>query len=192
MRRKFSGLFVLLLAGAIHAQSFTLEQIMSAPFPFDLTAAPKGGKAAWVLNDQGARNIWVAEAPKYEGRAITAYTEDDGQAVSSLSWTPGGEWIVYVRGGGPNRLGGYPNPLSDPEGVVQALWMIPARGGEPLRLGEGAAPAVSPKGDGVAFIKEGQSGGRLLIPVKRPSSWSRLGAVAGRCAGRRTGRSWPS
>ena len=180
MRRKFSGLFVLLLAGAIHAQSFTLEQIMSAPFPFDLTAAPKGGKAAWVLNDQGVRNIWVAEAPKYEGRAITAYTEDDGQAVSSLSWTPGGEWIVYVRGGGPNRLGGYPNPLSDPEGVEQALWMIPARGGDPRRLGEGAAPAVSPKGDGVAFIKKGQiwwapfdtSEKALQLVKARGSSWS--------------------
>ncbi len=180
MRRKFSGLFVLLLAGAIHAQSFTLEQIMSAPFPFDLAAAPKGGKAAWVLNDQGVRNIWVAEAPKYEGRAITAYTEDDGQAVSSLSWTPGGEWIVYVRGGGPNRLGGYPNPLSDPEGVEQALWMIPARGGEPLRLGEGSAPAASPKGDGIAFIKKGQiwwapfdtSEKALQLVKARGSSWS--------------------
>ena len=36
---------------------------MSAPFPTDLTAAPKGGAVAWVLDQNGARNIWVAEAP---------------------------------------------------------------------------------------------------------------------------------
>ena len=45
---------------ALGAKSFTLEQVMSAPFPSELTAAPGGGKVAWVLNERGARNVWIA------------------------------------------------------------------------------------------------------------------------------------
>jgi hypothetical protein len=59
-------------------QQFTLDQVMSAPFPSDPVAAPNGGRLAWVLNAKGARNIWVAEAPGYKARQITSYAEDDG------------------------------------------------------------------------------------------------------------------
>jgi len=50
------------------------------------------------------RNIWIAEPfepnGKYTARQITRYTEDDGQEISELSWTPNAESVVYVRGGG--------------------------------------------------------------------------------------------
>ena len=59
-------------------QPFTLEQVMSAPFPEALVAAPTGGAVAWVFNDRGARNIWVAAPPDYRGRAVTSYADDDG------------------------------------------------------------------------------------------------------------------
>ena len=59
--------------GAARAQQakFTLEQVMSAPFPTELKAAPAGGALAWVFHAQGRRNIWVAEPPDYKGRQIT-------------------------------------------------------------------------------------------------------------------------
>src|SRR6202171_4742611 len=40
---------------------FTLEQVMSAPFPANLTAAKTGNRVAWTLDEQGKRNVWVAE-----------------------------------------------------------------------------------------------------------------------------------
>jgi starvation-inducible outer membrane lipoprotein len=40
---------------------FSLQQVLSAPFPGDLTPAPQGGRVAWIFNDRGVRNIWVAE-----------------------------------------------------------------------------------------------------------------------------------
>src|SRR3989441_8567345 len=91
---------------------FTMEQVMSAPFPDELTAAPAGGAVAWVFNTRGARNIWVATPPDYAGRAVTSYADDDGQEVGDLRWTPDGRGIAYVRGGGPNEKGEYPNPHS--------------------------------------------------------------------------------
>jgi dipeptidyl aminopeptidase/acylaminoacyl peptidase len=146
-----------LASGAVAQQApFTLEQILSSPFPNQLVAAPADGKVAWVFNARGIRNIWVAEPPAYRGRPVTAYSEDDGQQISDLRWTPDARALVYVRGGGPNRQGEYPNPRHDPAGAEQALWVISMDGGEPRRLGEGHSPAISPRGDRVAFIKMGQ------------------------------------
>jgi dipeptidyl aminopeptidase/acylaminoacyl peptidase len=158
--RRFAPLLLLALvvpAGA-HAQqtAFTLEQALSAPFPEELVAAPSGGAVAWVFNDRGARNIWVAAPPDYQGKAVTTYAGDDGQEIGSLRWTPDARAIVYVRGGGANGRGEIPNPHSLAEGVEQAIWIVPVAGGAPRRLAEGQAPAVAPKGDRLAFLRRGQ------------------------------------
>jgi len=135
---------------------FTLEQVLSAPFPTDLTAAPAGGKIAWVSNARGVRNVMVAEPPEYRGRAVTAYTADDGQDIGPLAWTPDASAVLYVRGGSANRAGEAPNPAHNPRGEQQAVWIVPASGGAPRKLGDGAQPAVSPKGDRVAFVRGNQ------------------------------------
>ncbi|MBI1788136.1 MAG: S9 family peptidase [Acidobacteria bacterium] len=137
-------------------EPFTLQQVMSPAFPSSLTAAPAGGKVAWVLDSQGVRNLWVAGPADYRGRSLTRYTADDGQEIGELDWTPDGASIVYVRGGAANRQGEIPNPISDVKGAEQALWVVSLAGGDPRRIGEGHSPAVSPKGDRVAFIRKGQ------------------------------------
>ncbi len=134
----------------------TIDQLMSAPFPSSLAAAPAGGHFAWVQNAAGVRNIWVAAAPDYTAKAITAYKNDDGQEIGSLTWTGDGATVVYVRGGAANRAGEIPNPMSDGEGAEQAVWSVTAAGGaEPKRLGEGGGPEVSKTGR-VAWIHQGQ------------------------------------
>ncbi len=148
-------LAILLVPELPGQERFTLEQVMSAPFPSGLTAAPAGGKIAWVFNSRGIRNVWIAEAPEYGARRLTAYTEDDGQALSDLSFTVDGGAIVFVRGGGPNRSGEYPNPWSLPTGVSREIWSVDTGGEAPRRISEGAAPAVAPTGDGLAFLKGG-------------------------------------
>ena len=135
--------------------AFTLEQVLGAPFPSDLVAAPGHDRAAWVFNERGARNVWVADGPDYHGRRVTDYAEDDGQALGSLVFTPDGERLVYVRGGAPNRSGEIPNPTSDPDGAKRELWIVAVAGGPPKRLAEGSAPAVSPDGTWAAFVKNG-------------------------------------
>jgi dipeptidyl aminopeptidase/acylaminoacyl peptidase len=134
--------------------AFTLEQVMSAPFPSDLTAAHVGGAVAWVFDTRGARNVWIAEPPDYRGRAMTSYTGDDGQEITELAFMPDGKGVVYVRGGARNHDGENPNPTSDPAGSTQAVYSVPGGGGEPQRVGEGASPAVSPRGDRLAFVQK--------------------------------------
>src|SRR5438105_10573522 len=140
---------------------------MSAPFPTDLIAARAGGKIAWVFDARGARNVWVAEPPDYKARAVTAYTDDDGQDLGELQWTPDARAIVYTRGGDLENDKEYPNPRSFPQGVEQDVWLVPSSGGEPRRLGEGHTPAVSPKGNTVAFIYKGQVWLAQLAPPSK-------------------------
>ena len=138
------------LCAAAQQPSFTLSQALGAAFPSELTAAPAGGKVAWVSNARGVRNILVAAPPRYEGRPVTAYSEDDGQEIRQLAWMPDASAIVYVRGGTAN-------PALNPKGVSQDVWMVALDGSTPRRVGAGASPAVSPRGDRIAFLHDGQN-----------------------------------
>ncbi|HLY18104.1 MAG TPA: prolyl oligopeptidase family serine peptidase [Bryobacteraceae bacterium] len=156
---RIPGLLFAALLGAVCAcaqNSFTLEQVLSAPFPSAPAMSPSGGRIAWVYNARGVRNIWVAEPPDYRGHSLTAYTADDGQEVSNLHWAPDGREIVYVRGEGANGAGEYPNPTSDPRGAEQDVWVVSLEGGAPRLIGEGAQPAVAPQGGRLVFVRKGQ------------------------------------
>jgi dipeptidyl aminopeptidase/acylaminoacyl peptidase len=139
----------LLFSIAAFAQQapFTLEQALSSAFPTELTAAP-GGKVAWVSNTRGVRNIMVAEPPAYQARKITGYTQDDGQELQDLHWTPDASAIVYVRGGTAN-------PELNPSGVSEDVWIAGFDGSVPRKIGVGSLPAVSPRGDRIAFVRGG-------------------------------------
>ncbi len=145
-----------LILQPLEAQDFTLQQIMSSPFPGELVAAPTGGAVAWVQNAEGVRNIWMADAPAYGGRQLTSYSEDDGQAISNLQFTPDGRAVVFVRGGAPNRQSEIPNPLSDPDAAERAIWIVPVEGDEPTLVAEGSSPAISPDGELLVFPKQKQ------------------------------------
>jgi dipeptidyl aminopeptidase/acylaminoacyl peptidase len=137
------------------ATPFTLEQVLSAPFPNSLIASPKGDSVSWVLNASGVRNIWVARAPGWSAAPITKFTEDDGQDVGELAWKPDGLSLIFTRGGDPNRRGEFPNPRSEPAGVREEIWTA-SSSGEPAKLADGHSPAVSPDGSTVAWILNGQ------------------------------------
>ena len=134
---------------------FTLEEVLSAPFPYGLVASPGGERVAWVFNDEGERNIWVAEAPEWRGRQLTRYQGDDGQELGELRFTPDGAHLTYARGGAPNRQGDTPNPASDPGGVERRTWIIPLTGGEPRTFPGGGSFTFSPAGDVAAFTRGG-------------------------------------
>jgi dipeptidyl aminopeptidase/acylaminoacyl peptidase len=145
------------LRGQAPAGPFTFEQVASYPFPSQLTAASRANRIAWVFNEQGRRNVWVAEGPAFTPRKLTSYDVDDGQELTSVGLSPGGEWVVYVRGGdhGSNWDEDVPvNVRSLPVPPSVQVWSVPFAGGEAKALGEGGSPAISPRGDTVAFEKD--------------------------------------
>jgi hypothetical protein len=66
----------------------TIENYLSAPFPTGLTASINGKTIAWVFNDKGSRNIYVAEAPEFAAKKITNYIGDDGMEITDRSLHP--------------------------------------------------------------------------------------------------------
>jgi dipeptidyl aminopeptidase/acylaminoacyl peptidase len=146
---------LLFVAPARSQQSFTLEQVLSAPFPSDLIAAKSAPRIAWVLDEQGRRNIYVAEAPDYKARRLTSYTEEDGQELSALRFSADASTIVYTRGGGKNPSGQSPNPTSNPSGAEEAVFQISWRGGEPQRIDAGHDAQISSKGI-CAYLRDGE------------------------------------
>lgn len=160
-----SALSVVASAGAMAASShatrpLSIAQIAGAPFPYGLTASPTDGAVAWIYNERGARNIWVAQpGPRgaYSARRLTPYTADDGEVISNLVWNGDGKTLFYTRGGVSWNAEIPVNPLSLPSGPqAGAVWAVSLDGGVPRRMGEGTMPAPSPKGDVVVFLHGGQ------------------------------------
>jgi dipeptidyl aminopeptidase/acylaminoacyl peptidase len=138
-------------------QPFTLRQVRSYPYPTELVASPTGARVAWVFDEKGVRNIYGASAPEWTAHRLTRYTEDDGQELTQLSFSPDGNTVIYVRGGdhGSNWPGDLqPDPMATVHERKIQILAVPFAGGEPRLLADGDGPAVSPEGT-VAFERGG-------------------------------------
>ena len=151
--------FLFLLPLTVTAQPTNFTNFKKYPYPTELTAAPAGERIAWALDEEGRRNIFVAEGPDFTPRKLTDFSVDDAQEITSLSISADGKWVVFVRGGdhGANWEGGLPvDPTSDIQPPKMQVASIPWGGGAVKYLSEGDAPVITPDGKQVAFIKNGQ------------------------------------
>lgn len=159
MRAAFTYLLLLAFLPFTTWSQATMDELKSYPFPNELATAATGTRIAWAFNEQGQRNIYVAEGPEFKARRLTGYLKDDGQELSSVQLSPDGKWVVYIRGGdfGSNWDDALPvNPAFSPVAPKVQIWSMPFEGGTPKLLGEGEEPAIAPKSDQVAFVKGGQ------------------------------------
>ncbi len=142
-------------AAFAQARETDLDALVGWGFPSGLVAASQAPVAAWVRNERGARNVWVAEGPEWRGRRATAFAGDDGQEVGSLAISAAGTIVAFVRGGAPNRAGEVPNPAGVALGVEREIWVVPVDGGGARRLGPGHSPLLTADGAHVVYIDGG-------------------------------------
>src|SRR5437899_605297 len=117
-------------------ESFTLEQVLSAPFPYGLASASHAPRVAWVFDNKGERNIWVAEASDFVPRQVTHYKGDEGQPIASVRLTPDGKTVVYARGSEVNKESTSANPQGLIKMPKQQAWAADVNRGEPRLLGD--------------------------------------------------------
>ncbi len=165
-----TALLVVTCSAAL-AQSYSIEAVSSYPFPSELTAASTGSKIAVALNEQGKRNIYVAEGPSFKLRKSTAFDQDEGNEISSVSISADGKWIVFVRGGDNGAFDeSIPrNPSSSPGPPGVRVMSIPYDGGEALVLDEGIAPVIDPAGKNVLYSKNGALWEAALDGSRKPT-----------------------
>ena len=144
MRTNFLRLFFLLALSSpisMMAQaSFSLEQVMSSPFPSELVASTHSSRVAWVFDAKGVRNVWVADGPDFAhtARQVTQYHDDDGQPIASLRLAPDGKTVAYAVGTELNDSQESANPASWTKGAKQQVFAVDvdARKASPRLLGD--------------------------------------------------------
>ena len=136
-------------------QTFTLQQILSAPYATSLTAAPTGPLFAWVEDAEGRHNLFVGGA-NIPARQLTHNTEDDAQDIAGLAWSPDASTIAYVYGAETGNSGRPANPAHLQHATAVEIYLQPTAGGTPIKLGEGRAPFFTPDGNSVLFLRSGQ------------------------------------
>lgn len=150
---------LILLPLSLAAQKNTFRSFRKYPFPTELNAARHRSQIAWAMNEEGKRNIYVADGPDYKPRKLTSFDSDDGLEISGLSISDDGQWVVFVRGGDHNAnfKGDDPiDPSSTGKPFKVQIASIPFAGGKLSYLSEGDNFVISPDSKSVTFIKDNQ------------------------------------
>jgi dipeptidyl aminopeptidase/acylaminoacyl peptidase len=162
MKKTAAWTFLALLAfapgGVAAPADFSMRQVLDYPFINEIAANRLGGHIAFVRILKGVRNVWVADAPSYAPRQVTHYTEDDGQEITQLTFSPDGKILLYVRGGDhdanwPAEGDLAPDPDSRLAQPKITIWRAGLDGGDPVRIAEGDAPKLSARGQ-LAYIAD--------------------------------------
>lgn len=148
---------ILLLSMVVSASAqLSIGNLLSAPFPTDLKSSDDGKTIAWVFNDKGERNIFIAASPSYRAKKITSYSGDIGVDISSLTFSPDGKQLVFIRGNSNNNRGEAANPAQLADNTDRNLFIINTDGTRLRKLGPGVYPKISPDGKTLAYLNGGQ------------------------------------
>ncbi len=159
------------LTGQVWAEgTFTLEEILSPPYPWGLVSAKNADRIAWVFNSKGARNVWTAAAPDFKPVNLTGFVRDEVLEIPDVYITDDGNTVVFVKGGRPNDEGWVTNSRSDPDGMEQAIWAVRTDTGQIWRVAAGANPVLSPDGLWLLLVKEGLIYWAPLSPPTDPNA----------------------
>ena len=155
--RFFLATLVLALVAGLAAENpLTVDDFLSPAYPFELVAAAKAERIAWIAYERGRRNVYTATAPQFRPVRLTKFLSDDGIDLTDLAISDDGSLVVFVRGHAPNRNGWIANPSSNPAGAQRTIWEARTWGGPARQLAEGGAPVLSPEGAHVLYVKDGQ------------------------------------
>jgi len=174
MKRNVSLLICILLVFCIadlavaKEGTFTLEQVLSPPFPWSLVSAKDADRIAWVFYSKGERNVWTAAAPDFSPVNLTGYAQNEVFEIPDVLITDDGKTVVFVKGGRPNSEGWVTNSRSDPDGMEQAVWAVRTDTGQLWRVAAGSNPVLSPDGQWILMVKEGSIYSAPLNPPAVP------------------------
>ena len=97
--------------------------------------------------------FFYAQAPDFEAKPITHYEGDIGVGLGSLTFSPDGKSLVFVRGNSKNTAGEAANPAQLQENTDFKIHLIDLETGENRLLSEGSGPVFSPDSKSIIFRK---------------------------------------
>jgi len=146
----------LTLAQPVAAAVEDIAKTLSLPVAGGLVGAHDKARFAWVTNEAGVRNIWIADEGK-PARPLTAFTQDDGLEIYDLEFTRNGSALAFVRGGDAEfpDLEDLPNAASFASWPRQQVFVSALDDSAPLPVGDGHSPTFSRDGMRLAFTYRG-------------------------------------
>lgn len=92
--------FLLVSAGLVFAQPYTIQQYLNIRSAGAPTLSPDGRKMAYLTNTSGTSQVWLIDLPNGTPRQLTDY----GDNVSFVRWLPDNSGIIFgkARGGDEN------------------------------------------------------------------------------------------
>ncbi|MEO8412469.1 MAG: prolyl oligopeptidase family serine peptidase [Ginsengibacter sp.] len=154
MKKTFAFLLFFFIIFSVKAQ-VSIEDLLSVPFPTYLTSSADGKHLAWIFNDKGIHNIFIAEAPDFTTRKLTGHTFDDGLDMNDVVFTPGGNRIVFTDGNNNNSGGEAANPAHLQTETNEKVRMVNTDGSGLRTIGDGHSPSVSPDNKIITYISKG-------------------------------------
>ncbi len=136
---------------------------------FAPSLSPDGEEMAFLhsSSDDGRYDLWVGSTSIDNSEQVTN-TRD----ISTVAWSPTGDWIAYVRGWSETTLEG-------------EIFLVRRNGDDETLLTRGDSPTWSPDGSQLAFTHEGGiwaigadgSNARRIIRNGESPAWSRDGKM---------------
>lgn len=146
----------LVITHSVWAQTFEMQDVLKFPFPSELISSEDDEMLAWTMNEEGKRNIYLAQKPDFTPIKLTEFNEDDGQKISRLQFSPDGNFLVFVRGGDRGTFNDQPvNPGHKTTIPEVEVWKINLAEKKVEKIGKGENPTIGTPHH-LAFIKEGQ------------------------------------
>lgn len=138
----------------------SLKELLATPYVSSLTSHPEHSSVFFVVNEKGARNIYqVNTAFGDEAQRVTDFPDDDGLEITSLTVSPNGEWISFVRGGehGGNSAVRPINPASSVFRQQILLYGLHLPTKKLYNFSEGDYPVFHPSSESIIFLRNGQA-----------------------------------
>src|SRR5690554_5399080 len=137
----------------------SLKELLATPYVSSLTSHPEHSSVFFVVNEKGARNIYqVNTAFGDDAQRVTNFPDDDGLEITSLTVSPNGEWISFVRGGehGGNSAVSPINPASSVIRQQILLYGLHLPTKKLYNFSKGDYPVFHPSYQSIIFHRNGQ------------------------------------
>jgi dipeptidyl aminopeptidase/acylaminoacyl peptidase len=123
-------------------RSLTIDHVINIKHPSEATWAPDGRRLAFVWEQAGVQNVWLADTEATGTAAPKSLTSYESGSVENLFWSKDGRTLYFVRDGDLWQV-------TPGEGQARAVWTTKEVEG-PIVL--------APDGARVAFVRGGQPG----------------------------------